>query len=79
MRSLFFLTCSILLMRPCGEMDITTVFGTVVPSSSLGGGTRKQGGLRVLFGSSGYGLVVKRVLAKDESGVRFSLSAPISE
>lgn len=27
---------------------------------------------------SGYGLVVKRVLAKDESGVRFSLSAPIN-
>ena len=25
---------------------------------------------------SGYGLVVKRVLAKDQSGVRFSLSAP---
>ncbi len=24
---------------------------------------------------SGYGLVVKRVLAKDQSGVRFSLSA----
>ncbi len=28
------------------------------------------------FSQSGYGLVVKRVLAKDESGVRFSLSAP---
>jgi hypothetical protein len=25
----------------------------------------------------GYGLVVKRVLAKDQSGVRFSLSAQI--
>ena len=24
----------------------------------------------------GYGLVVERVLAKDETGVRFSLSAP---
>ena len=29
-----------------------------------------------LYSASGYGLVVKRVLAKDESGVRFSLSAP---
>lgn len=24
----------------CGEMDITTVFGTVVPGSSPGGGTK---------------------------------------
>lgn len=29
-----------------------------------------------IYSASGYGLVVKRVLAKDESGVRFSLSAP---
>ena len=27
----------------------------------------------------GYGLVVEHVLAKDETGVRFSLSAPNSE
>lgn len=25
---------------PCSETDITTVFGTVVPGSSPGGGTR---------------------------------------
>lgn len=28
---------------PCGEMDITTVFGTVVLGSSPGGGTRREG------------------------------------
>lgn len=30
---------SILNVRSCGEMDITTVFGTVVPGSSPGGST----------------------------------------
>lgn len=30
----------------CGEMDITTVFGTVVPGSSPGGGTTQQIGKR---------------------------------
>ncbi len=29
------------LVRPDGEMDITTVFGTVGPSSILGRGTKK--------------------------------------
>ena len=37
----FLLACSIVLVRSCGEMDITTVFGTVVPGSSPGGSTRK--------------------------------------
>lgn len=48
-------------------MDITSVFGTVVLGSSPGRCT-----------NSGYGLVVEYVLAKDETGVRFSLSAPKS-
>lgn len=50
-----------------GEMDITTVFGTVILGSNPGGCTAK--------GVSGYSLVVERILAKDESGVRFSLPA----
>ncbi len=28
-----------IILRPRGEMDITTVFGTVVPGSNPGGGT----------------------------------------
>ena len=31
---------------PCGEMDITTVFGTVVPGSSPGGGIRVEYNVR---------------------------------
>lgn len=47
-----------------GEMDITSVFGTVVLGSSPGRCT-----------SCGIGLVVEYVLAKDETRVRFSYSA----
>jgi hypothetical protein len=57
-------------------MDITADFGSAVPGSSPGGGTRIFRELCYDALRSGYGLVVKRVLAKDESGVRFSLSAP---
>ena len=32
----------------------------------------------IVFCVSGYGLVVERVLAKDEAGFRLPLSAPIS-
>ncbi len=45
-------------------------------------GALERRGTTVLLSSRatcGYGLVVKRVLAKDESGVRFSLSAPNKE
>jgi hypothetical protein len=40
MRMVFLLACSTVAIRLCGEMDITTVFGTVVPGSSPGGGTK---------------------------------------
>jgi hypothetical protein len=56
-------------------MDITADFGSAIPGSSPGRGTRIVGRLCYDAFRSGYGLVVKRVLAKDESGVRFSLSA----
>ncbi len=39
MQVAFRLVCSTVHLRLCGEMDITTVFGTVVPGSSPGGGT----------------------------------------
>ena len=38
----FLLACSTVHTRLCGEMDITTVFGTVVPGSSPGGGTQEK-------------------------------------
>jgi hypothetical protein len=52
-------------------MDITPVFGTVVLGSSPGRCTI------IIYESilRRYGLVVEYVLAKDETGVRFSLSA----
>lgn len=40
MQVAFCLACSTVRIRLCGEMDITTVFGTVVPGSSPGGGTQ---------------------------------------
>ena len=57
-------------------MDITTDFGSVILGSNPGRGTleMKMGGV-LLCPEGGYGLVVERVLAKDEAGVRFSLSA----
>lgn len=33
-----YITVNILQKSPCGEMDITTVFGTVIPGSNPGGG-----------------------------------------
>ena len=47
MLMVFRLACStvairLLALRLCGEMDITTVFGTVVPGSNPGGGTQKK-------------------------------------
>lgn len=57
-------------------MDITSVFGTVVLGSSPGGCTNNI--IKLLqgrFGYSRYGLVVEYVLAKDETRVRFPLSA----
>ena len=67
---------------PRGEMDITTVFGTVVVGSNPAEGTSRRtdllGNFKVLVynGSQcGYGLVVECVLAKDETRVRFSLPA----
>ena len=62
--------------RPDGETDITSVFGTDGPGSIPGRGTRNDSGWRATISERGYGLVVERVLAKDETGVRFSLSAP---
>lgn len=73
-----------------GETDITTVFGTVIGGSNPSGRTDfwifylKEDILipqfltsTVHYGSlCGYRLVVGRVLAKDEVGVRFSLPAP---
>jgi hypothetical protein len=70
-------------------MDITTVFGTVVVGSSPAGSTDYRGiwsfrkfvynshvaVLKVFERLCGYGLVVEHVLAKDETGVRFSLPA----
>lgn len=58
--------------RPGGEMDITADFGSAILGSSPGRGTRAWYSAK----TCGYGLVVERVLAKDETGVRFSLAAP---
>lgn len=60
---------------PDGEMDITTDFGSVILGSNPGRGTGNKNGQHVIMLRGGYGLVVERVLAKDEAGVRFSLSA----
>jgi hypothetical protein len=61
-------------------MDIIPVFGTVVggsnPSESTSLLLYKE--YRILVTTCGYGLVVECVLAKDETGVRFSLPAHIS-
>ena len=62
-----------------GEMDITAVFGTVVPGSSPGRSTRNKEGGHGIMPTRGHGLVVEHVLAKDETGVRFSLPAPESK
>jgi hypothetical protein len=73
-----------------GEMDITAVFGTVIGGSSPSGRTEICRICILIIGyllklrytssksivSCGYGLMVGRVLAKDEVGVRFSLPAP---
>ena len=56
-------------------MDITAVFGTVVPGSNPGEGTRNSQWHHVIMRKRGYGLVVERVLAKDEIGVRFPVTA----
>ena len=55
-------------VRTCSEMDITRGFGPRIPGSNPG---------RCIKGASegGYGLVVEHVLAKDETGVQFSLPA----
>jgi diaminopimelate decarboxylase len=52
------LACSIVLLRSCGEMDITTVFGTVVPGSSPGGSTMNPPTLRALAKKYGTPLYV---------------------
>ena len=55
-------------------MDITAGFEPAVPGSSPGGSTKEKV-YAIVFNVRGYGLVVEHVLAKDETGVRFSLSA----
>lgn len=59
------------------EMDIIPVFGTVVGGSNPSGCTRFGNSqfLDIISKQCGYGLVVECVLAKDETGVRFSLPA----
>ena len=71
-------------------MDITPVFGTVSggsnPSESTLSGVfwqKKRKSVRIFRNKvlrflkhCGHGLVVEHVLAKDETGVRFSLPAP---
>ena len=55
-------------------MDITAGFEPAVPGSSPGGSTKRKV-CAIVFNVCGYGLVVEHILAKDETGVRFSLSA----
>ena len=74
--------------RARGEMDITTVFGTVVVGSNPAERTRlgdfADESLTIAdkrfvcynLPHCGYGLVVEYVLAKDGTRVRFSLPAP---
>jgi hypothetical protein len=59
-------------------MDITTGFEPVIGGSSPSESTSAQVNFCVIVFllPRGYRLVVGRVLAKDEVGVRFSLSAP---
>ncbi len=59
-------------------MDIIIDFGSIVGGSSPSGCTRilKSSYLIYNIENCGYGLVVECVLAKDETGVRFSLPAP---
>ena len=60
-------------------MDRALVFGTSDVGSIPAGGMLLYfvGGLaRRSFSEGGYGLVVEHILAKDETGVRFSLPAP---
>ena len=56
-------------------MDITTVFGTVIGGSNPPGDISGGGGENQLGKKGGYGLVVEHILAKDETGVQFSLPA----
>ena len=56
-------------------MDITADFGSAILGSNPGRGTGILNKQHVMMLLCGYGLVVARVLAKDETGVRFSLSA----
>lgn len=59
-----------------GEMDITTGFEPVIGGSNPSESTKvKVYDIVFSVRVSGYGLVVEHVLAKDETGVRFSLSA----
>ena len=67
-------------------MDITTVFETVIPGSNPGVGTPRPPSskkIKNLYSIEieicGYGLVVECVLAKDETGVRFSLPAQLKK
>jgi hypothetical protein len=59
-----------------GEMDITSDFESDIPGSNPGRGTGNQ---KVEYATisqrCGHGLVVERVLAKDETGFRLSLPA----
>ena len=62
----------------CGEMDIIAAFEAVVGGSNPSGSTKNSTCEHKLIYYSrarGYCLMVGRVLAKDEVGVRFSLSA----
>ena len=60
-------------------MDITTVFGTVILGSNPGRGTNRTGNKRGGHGRlqefCGYGSVAEWLLAMEQTGVRFSLSA----
>ena len=74
-------------IRPDGEMDIISAFEAAVPGSNPGRGTRERATKLVAleietsgvvsFCAGGHGLVVERVLAKDETGFRLSLPAPL--
>ena len=62
--------------RSDGETDITAVFGTAIPGSNPGRGTRKRREQHAIMSpSSGYGSMVEHLVANQMMGVRFSLPA----
>lgn len=57
-------------------MDITTLFGSVVAGSSPAGCTLEiLYILYILVSTSGYSLVVERLVANEKAGFRLSLAA----